>query len=90
MHEDFLRLKAAFNASTSVVRVPKRDSPMKVAVLVSRKVYFFEYNLVVKLHRVLSILLSCFLVFQKVSVFCEYLLLKLCNVPSVILIMFSL
>ena len=38
MDDDFLRLKTTFDATTSIVRVLKRDPPLKVAVLVSRKV----------------------------------------------------
>jgi hypothetical protein len=59
MREDFLRLKADFNASTSIVRVPKRDPPMKVAVLVSRKVCVSSNSLVVKLQKVLHMLFLC-------------------------------
>lgn len=37
MDEDFLRLKHAFKAKQSVVRVVERDPPLKIAVLVSWK-----------------------------------------------------
>ena len=62
MDEDFLRISKMFDASRSVVRVPKLDPKFKIAVLASKQVHlviFFPVLVFYAIDIILNMCLSC-------------------------------